>query len=267
MKQPNRRNPCSVRNAFTLIELLVVIAIIAILAAILLPALAKAKITANRAICKSNIKQQLIALTMYAGENKDKLPYSGVGYWAHDMSSNVCMAMTNYGASYKVWYDPGDRGISSVDLLHEFTNWESLGYSQIGYAETFPGTASYTNNSGWPFQTNLNFKLGATSISIPLAQGQPPATFSISLASRPEMACEMVTADGASADPAKMATYHWNGLLEGQYTYTTSHMANAKRPAGVNIGMIDSHVEWRPFNSPLVKPRAGDGSDSPFYYY
>ncbi|HEX5221090.1 MAG TPA: prepilin-type N-terminal cleavage/methylation domain-containing protein [Verrucomicrobiae bacterium] len=68
------------RNAFTLIELLVVIAIIAILAAILLPALTSARLRAHGVSCMNNHRQLALAWRMYSEDNKDELLFASESY-------------------------------------------------------------------------------------------------------------------------------------------------------------------------------------------
>src|ERR1700756_4300443 len=84
---------------FTLIELLVVIAVIAILAALLLPALATAKEKARRAQCISNLRQYGLAIHMYGNENQENVP-SGI---RDDGSQHILwMPTTTYNSLSKM---------------------------------------------------------------------------------------------------------------------------------------------------------------------
>jgi prepilin-type N-terminal cleavage/methylation domain-containing protein/prepilin-type processing-associated H-X9-DG protein len=139
------------KRGFTLIELLVVIAIIAILAAMLLPALAKAKEKAQRIVCLGNLRQWGLALDMYLDDNNQIFPDFSI-------ANNTPGARAGYDQDNILWTD--------------LAGFAAGGYGNSAWFNALPPYVS--QNALWQYAANpTNFVNGRSIFNCPTAHFLP----------------------------------------------------------------------------------------------
>jgi len=227
-------------RGFTLIELLVVVAIIALLIAILLPAIGKTKEITRRTVCGTNLKAQGSALGIYAQQFSDLLPAfsNGSGYWVHDEPFEFCETLLNTSrtiangmsaTSLRRWFYCPSNTNANVDALWDYGVQHNLMYRANGYAY-FNDRAAAGGMGNYP--------------TLP-ARANPPLAYRRKLMGTPnpsenELAMdEILSPDNAGLNSNFSLPPTANAAPAG-----TAHL-NGKKPAGANVLAYDGHVVWR----------------------
>ncbi len=257
------------QQGFTLIELLVVIAIIAILAALLLPALAKAKSAAQSTNCLSNHKQLTIAWTMYAGDYKDYIvnnftkgnPTCGADAW---VSSGTQLGVGSWSGNVR---QDTNTGAITHGLLWPYNNSAAIYHCPTDVSTVNSASAPVLRNRSYSMSTGMNWmdnnplQTATNGSFVRFTQIHLPSPVGASV-----FLDEAVNSIDNNAIGINPPTLDPTGtiLIPNSSVSTFWNLPASRHNNGCNLSFADGHAEhWKWLGSAIIQDNAipDNGSD------